>query len=210
MDTADSALLHDIGHEVATLSALVAAVRGQGGFDAAAGERMELVQREVDLLADLVGHCFASMAPPDEDDDLLDLRDLLHEVVVCRDAASATAVRLRPGPRPIVRTSRPAMRRLLTNLVDNAVRAAGPSGHVEVDLTGPARPLVRVLDDGPGPGRGPAGDRGLGLAIVRTLARRLAAEVTLRDREGGGAVAEVVLRDRAPGSADPARTEVHA
>jgi signal transduction histidine kinase len=210
VDTADSALLHDIGHEVATLSALVTAVRGQGGLDAAAGERMELVQREVDLLTDLVAHCFASMAPPDEDDDLVDLRDLLQEVVVCRDAASATAVRLRPGPRLVLRTSREGMRRLVINLVDNAVRAAGPSGHVEVDVAAPVRPLVRVLDDGPGPGRGPAGDRGLGLAIVRTLARRLAAEVTLRDREGGGAVAEVVLRDRARASVDPARTEVHA
>ncbi|HEY2193847.1 MAG TPA: hypothetical protein VGH76_16340 [Actinomycetospora sp.] len=94
MYTADAALLHDIGHEVVTLSALVAAVRVEGEFDAAAGARM------------------------------------------------------------------------------------------------------RVLDDGPGPERGPAGARGKGLAIVRSPAHGLAADVTSRPRRGGGALAEVVLRDR--------------
>ncbi len=199
MDTVDPALLHDIGHEVATLSALVAAVRCQGGFDPAAAARMELVEREVDRLLDLVGAVSAPSGTARVADEVVDLREFLREVVVGRDAAAAGSVVLRPGPSVLVRLDRHTMRRLVTNLVDNAVRAAGPTGLVEVGLLDPvdaADPVVHVADDGPGPGRGPEGDHGMGLAIVRTLARRLAAEVTLRPRRGGGAVAEIVLRGR--------------
>lgn len=80
--TADAALLlHDIGHEVATLSALVAAVRVEGELDAAAGERLELVEREIDLLLDLVG---SRAATGDDADGLVDLRALLQDVVEAR------------------------------------------------------------------------------------------------------------------------------
>ena len=198
MDTGETALLHDIAHEVATLSALVAAVRVQGGLDAAAGEHMRLVEREVDLLLDLVGCCCATSGLPDEDDDVVDLRELLAEVVAGRHAASRGSVALHPGPGTVVRTHSRVLRRLVTNLVDNAVRAAGPAGRVEVELVGTDVPRVRVLDDGPGPGRGPAGDRGMGLTIVRTLGRRIGVEVALYGREGGGAVAEVVLPGHRP------------
>ncbi|MER7893456.1 HAMP domain-containing sensor histidine kinase [Micromonospora sp. NPDC094482] len=95
------------------------------------------------------------------------------------------------------------LRRILTNLVDNAVRhardevvlAAAPDG---------AYHLVTVTDDGPGI---PAADRdrvfdrftrlddarardaggaGLGLAIVRELVRRAGGTITLSDADGGG------------------------
>ncbi|NMO92394.1 sensor histidine kinase KdpD [Actinomycetospora sp. TBRC 11914] len=194
MDTIDAALLHDIGHEVATLSALVAAVRGEGGFDTAAAERLELVEREIDLLLDLVrGGSVPAGAP---DGDLVDLGDLLYDVVTGRDVACPGTVVLCPGPRMLAETDRQGLRRLVSNLVDNAARAAGPSGRVQVELCGRTHPVIRVLDDGPGPTRGPVGSRGMGLAIVRSLADRLGADVTLRPRRGGGAVAEVVLRGR--------------
>lgn len=145
-------------------------------------------------------------------DEVVDLRVLLSEVVVLRDAASPGSVVLRPGPAPLVRLDRRALCRLVTNLVDNAVRAAGPGGVVELDLEDSADPVVRIADDGPGPGAGPRGEQGMGLVVVRTLARRLGAEVTLRPRRGGGTVAEVVLREsrdvrvptpRRPGSTRP-------
>jgi signal transduction histidine kinase len=191
----DVALLHDVGHEVATLSALVAAVRGQGGLDAAAGERLELVEREIDRLLDLVGdHGLPSAAGAG--DELVDLREFLREVVVVRDAASAGSVVLEPGPSVLAHLDPRALHRLVTNLVDNAVRAGGATGRVEVGLHGTVDPVVRVVDDGPGPGCGPEGVHGMGLVIVRTLARRLSAEVTLRPRRTAGSVAEIVLRGR--------------
>jgi signal transduction histidine kinase len=201
----DAALLHDIGHEVATLSALVAAVRSQGAFDDATAARIALLEQEIDRLLDLVGACASWPGPDEVADEIVDLRELLRDVVVGRGAASPGTVVLCPGPSLLVRLERHTMRRLMTNLVDNAVRASGPAGVVEVGLDGGVDPVVRVADDGPGPGRGPKGDHGLGLAIVSTLARQLEADVTLRPRAGGGAVAEIVLWGRGAVPVPPPR-----
>jgi len=105
---------------------------------------------------------------------------------------------LRPG----------AMQRLISNLVDNALRHGGP--HVEV-ATRPesGRAVIEVLDRGPGipPGesenmlqpftrldraRSTSGS-GLGLAIVDRIARLHGGSVQLLPREGGGLRARVEL-----------------
>jgi signal transduction histidine kinase len=105
---------------------------------------------------------------------------------------------------------------LFRNLLDNAVKYAGDEPQVEVTLRAEnnGRALVRVADNGRGipvklrrrifrrfervgselerdkPGTG------LGLYIVRNLARRLGAKIRVRDRDGGpGTVFEVHLRD---------------
>jgi two-component system OmpR family sensor kinase/two-component system sensor histidine kinase QseC len=95
-----------------------------------------------------------------------------------------------------------ALRALLRNLIDNAVRYTPPGGTVQVRtaLRG-ERAIVTVSDNGPGI---PAADRqrvfdrfyrrpdtsqagtGLGLAIVKAVAERHRAEVSLEDAPGGG------------------------
>jgi two-component system OmpR family sensor kinase len=97
-----------------------------------------------------------------------------------------------------VRGDREALRTLLSNLVDNALRYTAPGGRVDV-VTGPdgERSALFVRDNGPGiaPGerarvfdrfyRGqPAGDAGvrgsgLGLAIVKRIADRHGASIDL-------------------------------
>lgn len=193
--TDDGGLLHDIGHEVATLAALVAAIRDDARLDGPLRARVTLLEREVDQLLDLVG---AASPGPGPDRSGTDLRPLLAEVAACRDAASPGTVALRPGPVAVVRADPVDLRRLVTNLVDNAVRAAGEGGRVEiaVELLDGGVPAVRVLDDGPGPGRGPGGRHGVGLGIVAELAARLGARVTLRSRAERGTVAEIVLGPR--------------
>ena len=47
-------------------------------------------------------------------------------------------------------------------------------------------------------GRGGPSGSGLGLAIARELAREWGGEVTLRNRDGGGAVATITLPERQP------------
>jgi signal transduction histidine kinase len=102
----------------------------------------------------------------------------------------------------MVRGDGVALRRVLTNLVDNAVRHARTGVCVTV-RSAPASAVLSVTDDGPGvpaedrervfdrftrldPGRGrDAGGAGLGLAIVRELVRAHGGTVALEDAEPG-------------------------
>jgi signal transduction histidine kinase len=100
---------------------------------------------------------------------------------------------------------------ILDNLVENAIEHTAPGTTVTIELRGAAgMGTVFVADAGPGlePGeeervfdrffRGssraerPSGS-GLGLTIVRVLARRWGGEATIANRPGGGARAEVRL-----------------
>ena len=126
--------------------------------------------------------------------------------------AAANAVDLElDAPQPqMVRADAAALRILLRNLVDNAVRYAGRGGRVLVQVSGEdAQAIVRVDDSGPGipPAErarvfdrfyrrdgGEAAGSGLGLAIVRAIAQRHGAQVTLGDSPLGGLRAELRLR----------------
>lgn len=125
------------------------------------------------------------------------------------------AQRLRIAIAPEVRRARiagdrVALREMLRNLVDNALRYA-PDGPVEIQATPVAgyRVALTVSDRGPGVAddekesvqqrfsRGRAGETlpgsGLGLAIVRSVAVAHGGSLWLLDRPGGGLTARVVL-----------------
>jgi len=86
-----------------------------------------------------------------------------------------------------------ALSRALNCLLDNAVRAAGPGGHVTVEVTGTAREIViRVIDDGPGLGRVPA-QSSLGLTITRALVCACRGAFELKPGAAGGVVAQIVV-----------------
>ena len=100
---------------------------------------------------------------------------------------------------------------VLGNLVDNAIDAANESGtrRVDVSIVSSSRSLtIRVEDSGPGLGddeverifeRGwstkgsPAGDRGIGLALVAQVVRRHGGTVEVSRSRLGGAAFEVRL-----------------
>ena len=106
------------------------------------------------------------------------------------------------------------LRRLVRNLLDNARRHGG-EGPIEARVERSEHSGVRllVLDRGPGVAEGererifepfhrPAGSAetgqgfGLGLALVRQIARAHGGEARCRPREGGGTVFEVHLAER--------------
>ncbi|MDR0278795.1 MAG: HAMP domain-containing protein [Paucimonas sp.] len=113
-------------------------------------------------------------------------------------------------PGNLLLVSRPqALRRLLTNLVDNALKFGGEA-LVRVETVG-GRLSIQVLDRGPGIPEEALGEvlkpfyrlessrnrdtggTGLGLAIAAQLAASLGGELRLSNREGGGLCAEVLL-----------------
>lgn len=116
-----------------------------------------------------------------------------------------------------------ALRRILGNLIENALRYS--TAAVAIELTCSPRPEIQVLDRGPGipaaeleavfrpfyrleSSRSRAtGGSGLGLAVCRQLAQANGIDLRLAERPGGGLVARLLL-GRAPGgtpsAADPA------
>ena len=106
---------------------------------------------------------------------------------------------------------------ILVNLLDNAAKYGGDH-LVELRAAVEGSTLVvEVSDRGPGLGGRPAeelfeafvrGDvgqtpgKGVGLYVVRKLARSMAGDVTLKDRPGGGLVARLVLPQRRQADAE--------
>jgi two-component system OmpR family sensor kinase/two-component system sensor histidine kinase QseC len=121
-----------------------------------------------------------------------------HELAVTRNIDLS----LDAAPQVLVRGDSEALRTLVRNLVDNAVRYTPPHGSVQVRCRSSAQgALLEVTDSGPGIA---AADRervfdrfyrraaaqesgtGLGLAIVKAIAERHRAHILLDEAPGGG------------------------
>jgi signal transduction histidine kinase len=144
----------------------------------------------------------------------IDLGSLLDSIVLdYADAGAAVGcLRVEGGAAGSIRTRPKALRRIVSNLIDNALKY-GDNPQVVLDCRDGSGAVVRVLDDGPGipqdmleavfqpfyrleSSRNRAtGGTGLGLAIARQLAATLSAELTLHNRPEGGLEARLVLSD---------------
>jgi two-component system nitrate/nitrite response regulator NarL len=83
--------------------------------------------------------------------------------------------------------------RVLTNVVDNAARAAAPRGRVEISLRDHEGPAIDVADDGPGFGQGTPGTGSLGLSVVTSLLDACGGSLAVRARQSGGTLVHIRL-----------------
>jgi signal transduction histidine kinase len=138
--------------------------------------------------------------------------DALLDSLVCDyvDAGQAVSLEGRLGVSLMTRPQ--ALRRILGNLVDNALKFGGTAEITASTLPG-GQTLITVLDRGPGiPAESleavfepfyrleasrnrDTGGTGLGLAIARQLAMAMDATLTLHNRPGGGLEARLTLRN---------------
>ena len=165
---------------------------------AAMQELAEGVQRAIRLVEQLLALAREAprQSPPREPVALEPLaREVVAELVPLADARHVDLGL--SAAQPLTVTADPdALRTLLRNLVDNAVRYSGEGGRVDVavEADGAGHAMLTVSDSGPGipsaeharvfdrfyrrAGTGPPGS-GLGLAIVKAIADAHAATVTL-------------------------------
>ncbi len=147
-----------------------------------------------------------------EDAEEADLGELVHDTATAAAKARAVAderLTIAAPDHVVMSVKKAALRRCLTNLVDNALKA---SRHVAVTLTrGERHALIVVEDDGPGipenrreeafrpfhrldEGRNlQKGGSGLGLAIARDIARAHGGDITLDTSAMGGLKATIRL-----------------
>jgi len=92
--------------------------------------------------------------------------------------------------------------RALRNVLGNAIRAAGPDGHVDVQIRAEdGWAVAQIDDDGPGFGSIPPGLGSLGLGIVQDLVAVHGGELQIRHRVLGGC--RVLLRLHAAAPREP-------
>jgi signal transduction histidine kinase len=96
-------------------------------------------------------------------------------------------------------------RRAVFNLLDNARRAAGPRGWVELRAASTMADLViEVEDSGPGFGAASQGLASLGLSVVHDWLAVTGGRMRIEDGAAGGALLQ--LRFERPAAVPPART----
>lgn len=193
---AEERLVADAAHELRTplagMAATIDVTLRRERTNAELVDTLQLARREVDRLTELARELLDLHAARNEQGraEHLDLSQLLGEVVQAhRSRAEARGLVLRvSAPKGASATlPRASARRLLENLLDNAIKFSPDNGHidVEVEYQGPGS-RVCFLDDGPGIPRAEADfvfepfhrvdhgrpGFGLGLAMVRDIAQR--------------------------------------
>lgn len=188
-------LLHDLGHEMATLSYLVEAVRGDPALPASSAERIELISGEVTRLIDLVSTEMLDEPLPGGED-TVDVRALANQMAQLANAAQMAKVVVVPGPEVRIDVNPTLVWRVLSNVVGNASRAAGPEGRVEVMITGTGGAVIEVTDDGPGFGNSAPGLASLGLRVVTSLLSSCGGTLAVQSPDSGGTRVRMVLPGR--------------
>lgn len=201
-------LLHDLGHQMMTLSLLTESVRADSATPDDSRARMKLVLHEMFRAMDLIAGVMPDDAARQAEDQpcVVDLRDLAGEVAQLADLAYESSVTVLPGSPARLQVGPCLLWRVLTNLVGNAVRAAGPAGAVTIGVEQELDTVIEIADNGPGFGRGPAGSSGLGMSVVGQLLDTASGRLDIEDRASGGTRARVVFSLGREYSGRPAAT----
>jgi signal transduction histidine kinase len=200
--------LHEIRQPVAAVLALAEAARGLPGITGDVRDYLDLV---IEQVQEVSGAAWSVLDRGRLEDSPgshpVDVDEVLDSVLgAYRRTWTGMLARRGHSGRMWTTGCRPAIRRCLVNVVDNAVRAAGPNGEVVVTVLRSAGSVrLDVEDDGPGFGAVPGG-MGIGLAVTRRELQDIGGSLSpgVRSGLGGARVAiSLPLRSVAPVFPDP-------
>jgi two-component system, OmpR family, sensor histidine kinase QseC len=192
---------HDMRQPVASVFALAEAALAEPRLPTAARERLKQIVGQAEWLADMIDGFLhdsepedvsaASQTDPGESDEAAshpDVVRIVNEVVAAGRLVWPCAVRVVSTASPVRCTLHPSLlRRIVSNVLSNAARAAGSSGLVTVRIRRRNGQVMLVVEDsGPGFGNIPTGN-GLGLSVVARHIVSHGGRVECDRSAGGGA-----------------------
>jgi two-component system sensor histidine kinase RegB len=211
VDTVDPELrelrgvVHDVGTGLSTLALLMAAARA--GTVSAFG-LLELVEQETTRLLAVVHSGTPAAVDAPVPSEPVAVRGVLGPIARVAAHVGETSVRVLPGSDVAARVDPAVLSRVVTNLVDKAVRAAGPAGSVRLAVhragSGGQDVVIDVVDDGPGFPLGPPGSSRRGLELVNRLLTACGGRLELHEAAPRGTRARVVLPGTAADRLPPA------
>jgi signal transduction histidine kinase len=185
---------HDIHHELGMISLLATLLSQAPDIGSRSLARVRLMVSEIRWLDQLQRAHEECLLDPGEagwSRSRMDIRldRIAAEVVDAIRLSSTVRIEL-VTDEVTARADRLAVWRVLRNVIDNAVRAAGPSGTVKVRITSaPGWAVAHVDDDGPGFGATSTRPGALGLGIAQDLATAWGGGLEIgRGELGGGSV----------------------
>lgn len=209
MERERAMVLAGISHDLRTpLSRMRLALEMSGASKSEMRNDFDAMVADIEEIDAIIGQFLDFARGVNEEKQPQDLGALLDDVADHYTRLGKEIVLGKESVAPI-RFARMALRRAVSNLVDNALRHGREP--IEIELrNGAAGAVIEVRDRGPGipaaeterlkrpftrleAARGGRGGAGLGLAIVERVARAHGGSLELLPREGGGLVARLEL-----------------
>ncbi len=191
---------HDLRQPIAAVLALASAALADGPAPERVRHRLEQIVAEAHWLSEIIHDTLAGpgTAP-------VDIQALVRETLRSGQFASAPHIMLQQpdlAPRYSMAAST-RLRRALVNVLANAIRAAGPEGHVTLTerANGNAE-VIEVVDDGPGFGSMAAGHgSGIGLQITGQILAECGGRMEIERLQSGQTLVRLLVPVMARGRA---------
>lgn len=234
-DALKTALLQSVSHDLRTPLATIRTAAGTLRPDSELDEAgrvasAEAIEREVERLDRLVANLLdlgrIEAGELRADRDVFELDDLAGRTIDrLASRLAANEVHVDVGPLPVL-VDPVFLDEALTNVLDNAIKFAGPGSRIEIGAKSLDADWIRLVveDDGPGVAGGaferlferfhrqptadgrPRPGTGLGLAVVRGLVEAMGGRVSARSSSLGGLAIEIDLQQaHLPAELAPAR-----
>jgi signal transduction histidine kinase len=184
-------ICHDLREPVATIRATAAAALADSELDTQVRRRLEQIAGQADWLASIINDCMRAERQDGGDgsaDRTANVVRVVNEAVAACRLNWPGEVSVTSPHEPVLCAVHPViLRRVISNVLSNATRAAGPSGVVTVGVNRSQGMTVLIIEDnGPGFGMIPQG-HGIGLAEVANNIIRYGGKLECARGERGGA-----------------------
>ena len=184
-------ICHDLREPVGTIRATAAAALAGSELEIQVRLRLEQIAGQADWLASIINDCIRTEcqdAGEGTGDCPANMVHVVNEAVAACRLAWPGDLSVTSPHEPVLCAVNPVvLRRVISNLLSNATRAAGPSGVVAVEIKRDrSMTVVMVEDSGPGFGLIPPG-HGIGLAEVASNVIKYDGKLECRRGARGGA-----------------------